>query len=520
MKLRRFMNLTFAIGVSLICMSALTYAQVQPNWRVNTISFADFATRMSGSVQNSITGMPFYQGSQSQNAAFSPLDFRYTADNVPAAPITTQPTSRVGFWASWTIDLNDDNVWLFVIPPASLDSEFLRRNEISKCSMHPIDSGQPAFGSASCNSSGSSGSRGDSSLGGARYVGYAAVAVLRACGTIKVNTQLTTHSPREAGLDPRQDAVNESRALASKYAKDIMVNLINAFDPVCSSVRGPSPQQTPMPTPTPIVRQTPVPTPTPNPDQGGQLSMRKLHLYYNDQHHDSLTIASDDAMRAAATAGYRYIGEAGGYVFVGQPMGTIPLSLWYNSSYGDYFTSTTTDTAGMARLNYQFVRVEGYVYPSQQPNSVPLKNFWAPSRSDYFATATSAGETGALNSGYSFVRIEGYLPSASAVNSGACGLGVRWDETEDGWSGQWMRRGMSSVFDSIWVSPTGQRAGAIMSISIAGSQVTIRRDQAGVGTCNYSGQIAADGINVSGGYTCSWWPNGGTNPWRAVIRCN
>lgn len=59
-----------------------------------------------------------------------------------------------------------------------------------------------------------------------------------------------------------------------------------------------------------------------------------------------------------------------------------------------------------------------------------------------------------------------------------------------------------------------------MSISIAGSQVTIRRDQAGVGTCNYSGQIAADGINVSGGYTCSWWPNGGTNPWRAVIRCN
>ncbi len=324
---------------------------------------------------------------------------------------------------------------------------------------------------------------------------------------------METVTPPSHGADPQPDAIKESGVLASKYSKDMMKLLLDALDPVCSGAGTGGPQ---LPTPTP----TPTPGRGSETDQGSQLNMRKLQLFYNDQHHDSLTIASDDAMRAAASAGYRYIGEGGGYVFAGQPMGTLPLSLWYNSSYGDYFTSTTADTAGMARSGYQFVRTEGYIYPQQQPNSVPLKTFWSPARSDYFATATSAGETGALNSGYSFVRIEGYLPSASTVISGACGLGVRWDETEDGWSGQWTRRGMSSVFDSIWVSPTGQRAAAVMSISVAGDQVTIRRDQAGVGTCNYTGRIAADGVSVAGVYTCSWWPNGGTTAWRAVIRCN
>lgn len=506
------------VGIVICLMaSALEYANAQNvpvTWRLNNVRWSDFETRVGAALGTTIQAMPFHGERTTKVLQANPLIYSYVTENVQASPVSTQPMSNVKFTAFWTFNANHVGDTVFAIPAANMPSEFLSRDlrRLGCDPSIPEQAGSSAFGNASCSGYAGEGIRKGSSIGPV-YYGIGRVVVLRSCGYLTTEVRMETVTPPSHGENPQPDAIKESGVLASKYSKDMMKLLLDAFDPVCSAAGAGG---LPRPTSTP----TPTPGRVPDGDQGGRLNMRKLHLYYNDQHHDSLTIASDDAMRAAASSGYRYISEAGGFVFIDQPMGTIPLSLWYNSSIGDYFTSTTTDTAGMARLSYQFVRVEGFIYPSQQPNSVALKTFWAPARSDYFATATSAGETRALNSGYSFVRIEGYLPTASNLNSVGCGLGVRWDETEDGWSGQWTRRGLSNVFDSVWVSPTGQRAAAIMSISVAGDQITIRRDQSGVGTCSYSGQIAADGVSVAGGYTCSWWPNGGTNHWRAVIRCN
>ena len=499
-------------------------AQTAPSsWRVNGVSFADFANRMSKSIEGTIPGMPFYGANQTPGAAFVPLDFRYAADNVPASPITTQPMSKVGFWASWTVDLNDDNIWLYAIPGSALETEFTRRNEIRRCSNQTIDNGQPAFGPASCNSSGGSGSRGDSSLGGARYVGYATVAVLRSCGVVIVNTQLSTHSPRSAGLDPQPDAISESRSLASKYAKDIMQKLLVAFDQVCTF--GPTyPTYTPTPTPTPAPTYSPTPAPTPSPSPlatPAQVGMLKLVTYYNHRHNDSVTLSSDDAIRGAGAGGYTFSGDAGGYVFSGQALGTVPLKLYYNSSIGDYFTTATAEGERSAvAAGYRFVRVEGYVFSSYQPLTVPLKLFWSANRSDNLTIATPEGETGALNSGYSFVRVEGHIPKSLPSAPVACGLGVRWDEYEDGWTGLWQRRGNSDIFDSIWTGPAGQRASAVMSIGMVGDQVTVQRTQPNGGTCTYAGTLGVDGLSVTGSYYCSWWPNGGRTQWRASIRCS
>lgn len=104
-------------------------------------------------------------------------------------------------------------------------------------------------------------------------------------------------------------------------------------------------------------------------------------------------------------------------------------------------------------------------------------------------------------------------------STAGCGLGVRWIEFEDGWTGVWTRRGDSAVFDAAWKGPSGQTAGAVMSASLAGTQVSVRRDQPGHGVCDYTGSLAADGVSVSGSYTCSWYPAGGSTLWRATIVC-
>jgi hypothetical protein len=80
------------------------------------------------------------------------------------------------------------------------------------------------------------------------------------------------------------------------------------------------------------------------------------------------------------------------------------------SNSGDNFT-TATEQGERDALNagYRFTREEGYVYPNQQPDTVPLKLYWNGVRGDNFSTATPEGEQAARGAGYSFVRVEGYV---------------------------------------------------------------------------------------------------------------
>ncbi len=67
-----------------------------------------------------------------------------------------------------------------------------------------------------------------------------------------------------------------------------------------------------------------------------------------------------------------------------------PLKSYWNGSRGDNFTTATAAGEKSAiDTNYSFLRVEGYVFSTQQPNTVPLKLFWSPMREDNLTTATA-----------------------------------------------------------------------------------------------------------------------------------
>ena len=91
-------------------------------------------------------------------------------------------------------------------------------------------------------------------------------------------------------------------------------------------------------------------------------------------------------------------------------------------------------------------------------------------------------------------------------------LGNFWTENELGWTGTWMRRGSSNIFDANW----GGEVTALLTISIQGDLVKVERRGSSDGNdCDYQGAVAPDGVTVSGTYNCA---KGGPYPWSATIQ--
>ncbi len=113
-------------------------------------------------------------------------------------------------------------------------------------------------------------------------------------------------------------------------------------------------------------------------------------------------------------------------------------------------------------------------------------------------------------------------PSGLALAQGTSALGVSWDEHESGWPGGpgvWTRRGATNEFDNKWLNGQTGAVGVagVSRITITGNRVEVVRTWSSDGNlCNYVGTLAADGMSVSGTYTCN--RVGGTYNWRAVIR--
>jgi hypothetical protein len=94
-----------------------------------------------------------------------------------------------------------------------------------------------------------------------------------------------------------------------------------------------------------------------------------------------------------------------------------------------------------------------------------------------------------------------------------CGLGAEWSESEGGFTGRWVRRGDSNVFDASWGKIT-----AVLTMTLSGNSVRIARRQSSDGNdCDYTGTIQADGVTVQGVYTCKVGAK--DTAWRATIRC-
>lgn len=146
----------------------------------------------------------------------------------------------------------------------------------------------------------------------------------------------------------------------------------------------------------------------PAPD-GANAGVTALNLFWSVTREDNFTSGTAEGERDALAANYRLI-RTEGYIFPTEQPDTVPLKLFWHTTRSDNFTTATAEGEQAAlAVGYRFIRTEGYVYPTQQSGTVPLKLFWHPTRSDNFTTATAEGERSALAVGYRFVRIEGYV---------------------------------------------------------------------------------------------------------------
>lgn len=358
---------------------------------------------------------------------------------------------------------------------------------------------------------------GDNETGG-EFTGKGTVYKLGGCADITVNVELNTRTPKGAVVTSTSDAINASGETAKKYAIDITAELISAIEPLCKKTT--ENLTYPFEEPSAIIRTKWPPDeviveprwpPTP-------IGMRRLVEYYNYEHNDSVTISSDDAIRAALSGGYKFVGDAGGYVYANQLFGTVPLKLFHSPVRRDYFTTGTAEGERTAiAAGYSLVGIEGYVFASSQPMTVPLKLFWSNARLDNYSTATPDGESSALRSGYAFGRVEGYISKALPTAPQGCGLGRLWEITDSVSTSWWIRRGTESVFDSRTTLRSGQTVDGVVTINLAGSQITAQREHANWGKCQYTGTLGTDGTSASGSYYC---PDGIRHNWSGSIKCN
>lgn len=101
--------------------------------------------------------------------------------------------------------------------------------------------------------------------------------------------------------------------------------------------------------------------------------------------------------------------------------------------------------------------------------------------------------------------------AGTAAVAAAADLGQVWAETEETEHAVWTRRPGTNTFDASW---SNGRVRALLQMSLAGNQVTIRRTHGSDGyDCTYTGTIT--GYQASGTFGCNRFS--GQKPWRATI---
>ncbi|KIK01033.1 hypothetical protein K443DRAFT_581000 [Laccaria amethystina LaAM-08-1] len=105
----------------------------------------------------------------------------------------------------------------------------------------------------------------------------------------------------------------------------------------------------------------------------------------------------------------------------GDPRSALPLLTAYSVAGGDHFY--TTDVAehqqAVAKLGYSYqVGTSGYIFPSQQPHTVPLYRMYAGSIVDHFYTVNEVERAYAIQRvGYTDEGIAGYVYADTACGA-------------------------------------------------------------------------------------------------------
>lgn len=163
-------------------------------------------------------------------------------------------------------------------------------------------------------------------------------------------------------------------------------------------------------TPTHIPTFTLTATQTP-PSICDQYETIPLQLYWSDERQDNITVASSESINGATSANYRFV-RTEGHVLQNPQSGTLPLMLYYEGyAFFDNFTVATSEGVTQAiAAGYWRVRdsVEGYIFTTQYPGTIPLHLYYHAERHDNFTTASQAGQADG-KALYQFIRTEGYV---------------------------------------------------------------------------------------------------------------
>ncbi len=144
-----------------------------------------------------------------------------------------------------------------------------------------------------------------------------------------------------------------------------------------------------------------------------------LNLYWNADQTVALTTASAAGEGQAKSNDFRIAGVQG-RIFATQQPGTIPLKLYLNAGTQDYLIAAT------AKITEKFtlLAVEGYVYSKPRPGTVALKLFWSKQRKHNLGLVSPEAETLAKVAGYEFNRTECYILTAQEPSAAAAPAAV------------------------------------------------------------------------------------------------
>jgi len=102
----------------------------------------------------------------------------------------------------------------------------------------------------------------------------------------------------------------------------------------------------------------------------------ELKVLQNPESKDFLLAANDATIAEAEKKGYKVQDIPQGLIFREQIPNTIPLMTYFYPQRNDYLTIATQESISSGKPDYQFVRIEGYVYQRKAPSSLPIYLFW------------------------------------------------------------------------------------------------------------------------------------------------
>lgn len=151
-----------------------------------------------------------------------------------------------------------------------------------------------------------------------------------------------------------------------------------------------------------------------------------LYAWYSDLYKDHLT-TTDQSWKYEPNVihqpDYNYF-RTKGMVFSPaqpQPPSTVPLYGWWSPSRKDRLITSDVRWAGrpadIIAPDYQFVRLEGYIFDTPYAGTIPFQSLWSSTRSDNFTTSDweligQIGENRSPN--YAIFRTEGYVIPAES----------------------------------------------------------------------------------------------------------